>query len=145
MKKLVLFFVMMVSIKIISAQTTSMACCASASATEKFASFASDKKFLMSHDAPLPFNYKSENGKDITYTAADGTDAHGWMVKATNPTSYYLFVIHEYWGLNDYVKQETERLSKELGVNAIAIDLYDNKVASTPDSAGKLMQSVKTE
>ena len=54
-------------------------------------------------------------------------------------------MIHEYWGLNDYIKQETEKLSNKLGINAIAIDLYDNKVASTSDEAGKLMQSVKTE
>ena len=121
------------------------ACCAPVAATDQFAMLANDKKFMMSHDAPLPFVYHSANGSDITFKTADGTDAHGWLVKAQKPTNYYLFVIHEYWGLNDYIKQETEKLSNELGVNAIAIDLYDNKVATTPDEAGKLMQSVKTE
>ncbi|MDQ2752691.1 MAG: dienelactone hydrolase family protein, partial [Bacteroidota bacterium] len=57
-------------------------------------------------------------------------------------TPYYLFVIHEYWGLNDYVKQQSERLSNELGMNVLALDLYDGKVTSNHDSAAKLMQSV---
>jgi carboxymethylenebutenolidase len=145
MKTLILFFVMMISITSLFAQKQISSCCNPISATEQFAMLASDKKFMTSHDAPLPFTYYSTSGTDITFKAADGADAHGWMVKAAKATNYYLFVIHEYWGLNDYIKQETEKLSNELGVNAIAIDLYDNKVASTPDEAGKLMQSVKTE
>ncbi len=111
MKKLILFFVLMICITSAFAQTKMAACCAPVAATEQFAMLANDKKFMMSHDAPLPFNYRSANGTDITFKTADGTDAHGWMVKAQKPTDYYLFVIHEYWGLNDYIKQETEKLS----------------------------------
>ena len=101
------------------AQTT-MNCC-SPTATEKFAMLASDKSFVMSHAEPLPFTYNSAKGHDITYKTSDGTDAHAWEVKADKNTNYYLFVIHEWWGLNDYIKQETERLANELGVNAIAL------------------------
>jgi carboxymethylenebutenolidase len=144
MKKILLFFVLTASCIAGFAQPQMAACCTPV-ATEKFALFASDISFVMSHEAPLPFVYHSENGQDITFKAADGTDAHGWMVKASKPTDYYLFVIHEWWGLNDYIKQESEKLGNELGVNVIAIDLYDNKVATTPDEAGKIMQTVKTE
>lgn len=50
----------------------------------------------------------------------------------------YVFVIHKPWGLNNYIKQEAEKLQKELGnVNVIALDLYDGKVASTQQEAGK--------
>src|SRR5580765_1610581 len=143
MKKPALFFVLILSGAALFAQPSLSPCC-SPTATEKFALFASDVSFVMSHDAPLPFVYHSENGQDITFKAADGTDAHGWMVKASKPTDYYLFVIHEWWGLNDYIKQESEKLGNELGVNVIAIDLYDKKIATTPDEAGKLVQSVKT-
>ena len=59
--------------------------------------------------------------------------------------NYYIFVIHEWWGLNDYIKQETEKLARDLGINAIALDLYDNKVATTQDEAGKIMQSISKE
>jgi len=144
MKKPALFFVLILTGAALFAQPSLSPCC-SPTATEKFALFASDVSFVISHDAPLPFVYHSENGQDITFKAADGTDAHAWMVKASKPTDYYLFVIHEWWGLNDYIKQESEKLGNELGVNVIAIDLYDKKIATTPDEAGKLVQSVKTD
>ncbi len=143
MQRLFLFFILMITGTSLFAQTK-MICCLP-TATEKFAMLAGNKKFVMQHDAPLPFVYHSENGADITFKAADGTDAHGWMVKAAKPTDYYLFVIHEWWGLNDYIKQESEKLGNDLGVNVIAIDLYDNKIAATPDDARKLVQAVKTD
>src|ERR1041385_8928943 len=143
MKKIMLF--MILAIIATSSVRSQMAACCTKTATEKFALFASDIEFVMSHEAPLPFIYHSANGQDITFKAADGTDAHGWMVKAAKPTDYYLFVIHEWWGLNDYIKQESENLGNELGVNVIAIDLYDKQVATTPEEAGKMVQSVKTD
>ncbi|MBV9962522.1 MAG: dienelactone hydrolase family protein [Parafilimonas sp.] len=142
MQKLLLVFIFIVTGTLLFAQKMAPCC---APATQQFAALADDKDFIMSHDVPLPFIYRSANGADITFKAAEGTDAHGWMVKAAKPTDYYMFVIHEYWGLNDYIKQESEKLSNDLGVNVIALDLYDNKVATTPEDAGKLMQAVKPE
>jgi carboxymethylenebutenolidase len=144
MKKLFIFFMLIASCSLTFSQKRAASCCLPA-ATEKFASFANDRTFVMSHDAPLPFVYRSENGQDITFKAADGTDAHGWMIKAAKPTDYYLFVIHEWWGLNDYVKQQSEKMSSDLGMNVIALDLYDRKIAATPEEAGKLVQTVKTD
>ena len=127
------------------ANAQKMSCCA-ASATESFSQLASDKKFTMSHNNPLPFNYKSENGNSITYKAADGTDAYGWEIKSKTPSDNYLLVIHEWWGLNDYIKKESEQLWKDLAnINVIAIDLYDKKVAANREDAAKYMQSVTNE
>ncbi len=95
MQKLILIFCLIIGFTSLQAQKQMAACC-SPSATNAFASLANDKDFVMSHDAPLPFNYHSQNGNDITFKAADGSDAHGWMVKASKPTNYYNFVIHEY-------------------------------------------------
>jgi carboxymethylenebutenolidase len=119
--------------------------CCSIDATDAFARNAGDKKFTMSHDEPLPFVYRSEKGKDINYKTADGTDAHAWQVKADKPSDTYLFVIHEWWGLNDYIKKEAEKLSNDLGINVIALDLYDSKTASTREEATKLMQGASSE
>src|SRR5438046_414742 len=116
MQKLLLFFVLIISCTSLFAQKKLSPCCAQ-TATDKFASLANDNQFAMLHEAPLPFVYHSANGTDITFKAADGTDAHGWMVKAAKQTNYYLFVIHEWWGLNDYIKQESEKLGNDLGVN----------------------------
>jgi carboxymethylenebutenolidase len=143
MKRLLLSLGSTLLISLVSAQN--MESCCVMDATESYARNASDKKFVMSHEDPLPFHYEIENGKDINFSTADGKEGHGWQVMAAKPTNYYIFVIHEWWGLNDYIKQETEKLSRDLGVNAIAIDLYDNQVATTADEAGKMMQAVSKE
>ena len=122
-----------------------MSCCA-ATATEAFSQLGSDDQFIRSHLAPLPFQYMSDNGHALSFKASDGSDAFGWEIKAKQPTSNYLFVIHEWWGLNDDIKQESEDLWKALGnVNVIALDLYDKKIATTREDAAKYMQSVTTD
>jgi len=45
-----------------------------------------------------------------------------------------VIVIHTWWGLNDWVKQQTEKLA-ELGFVAVAVDLYDGHVAIDPSAA----------
>jgi carboxymethylenebutenolidase len=52
-----------------------------------------------------------------------------------------LIVVHEYWGLNDWVKEQASRLSDQ-GYVALAIDLYRGKVGTTPDEAHELMRGV---
>lgn len=143
MKKIILAFISILFIQFNYAQQQ-MSCC-TIDATETFARNASDKNFTKSHDAPLPFTYISEKGKDIRFKTTDGKDAHGWEVKADKKTPYYLFVIHEWWGMNDYIKQEAEKLANDLGLNVIALDLYDEKIATTSDEASKIMQSTTRE
>lgn len=117
-------------------------CCISA--TEEFAMLAHDMTFVALHDAPEPFEFVSEGGVMKHIPAEDSVDVRIYEVKASKPTNKYLFVIHEWWGLNDYIKQESEKLQQELGsVNVIALDLYDGKVATTPDEARQYVQSVQ--
>jgi carboxymethylenebutenolidase len=67
-------------------------------------------------------------------------------MKAKKPTNNWLFVIHEWWGLNDFVKHESEKIYNDLGdVNVLDLDLYDGKVAATREDAGKYMQAVKED
>ena len=126
-------------------------CCAkpagnlSASATEAFAKLATDKDFSGGHDAPLPYEFKGA-GNMIEFKTADGSTAKGFEIKSAKPSNKYLFVIHEWWGLNDYIKKEAATFAAEMpGVNVIAVDLYDGKLATTPEEAGKYMGEVKTE
>jgi carboxymethylenebutenolidase len=143
MKCVAICFAILVCFTTATAQTK-MSCCAP-TATEKFASTAADKSFMLFHLNPKPFVYRSSRGHDITYKAGDGTDAHGWEVKAKDKTDFYIFVFHEWWGLNDYIKQESETLANDLDINVVAIDLYDNKVAATKEDASKYTQTVTTE
>ena len=49
-----------------------------------------------------------------------------------------VFIIHEWWGLNDYTKMRARELAK-LGYIAMAVDMYgNNKKGDNPDEAGKL-------
>jgi len=140
MKNLLLLILILSTYSLVKAQP---ACCIKA--TDDFAALGNIKAFRMEHKAPLPFVYLSANGKDINYKLQDGTTAHAFEIKAEKETPYYVLVIHEWWGLNDFVKQESEKISDELGVNVLALDLYDNKIATTPDDAVKYMQSLNNE
>jgi carboxymethylenebutenolidase len=120
-----------------------MACCAKPSATQQFAMLASDKKFVLSHANPRPYHFQSTIGKSITYKTPDGKTAGAFEMKAKNPTNNWILVIHEWWGLNDFVKHESEKLYNDIGnVNVLDLDLYDGKVATTREDAGKYMQAV---
>jgi len=104
---------------------------------------ASDKKFVMSHPKPLPFHFQSSIGKAITYPTPDGRTADAYELKAKTPTNNYILVVHEYFGLNDYVKKESEDIYNDLGnVNIIDLDLYDGKSSADRAEAAKLMQAV---
>ena len=52
-----------------------------------------------------------------------------------------IIVIHEWWGLNDWVQQQASKLADQ-GYEALAIDLYRGKVATTPDMAHEIMRGV---
>lgn len=50
-------------------------------------------------------------------------------------------MIHEWWGLNDNVRQAAQRLAGE-GYVALAVDLYDGATAEVPKEAIKLMTAL---
>lgn len=117
------------------------------SSTEKFAMFASNKDFNAAH--PRPGNYvhvSQEGGKMITFKTPDGQQASGYLIEAKKKTNNWIFVFQEWWGLNDYIKKQTETLYKDLGnVNIIALDMYDGKVTADRQTAAGYMQQFKQE
>lgn len=146
MKKLFLLTLMLFSAVFVFSQSKKIAICHPPSATQKFAMLASDNAFLMSHANPHKYHFQSTIGKAITYKTADGKEANAFEMRAKAPTKNWLFVVHEWWGLNDFVKHESEKLYNDLGdVNILDLDLYDGKVATTREDAGKYMQAVKED
>ena len=145
MKKLLFFCAALFSAATsVSAQQVAK-CCARPAATEAFAMLASSQEFSGGHEAPLPYEYQGE-GSMMEFKTPDGSSGRGFEIKSAKPSNKYLFVIHEWWGLNDYIRKEAATYAAGLpGVNVIALDLYDGQVATTADEAGKLMQAVKTE
>jgi carboxymethylenebutenolidase len=113
---------------------------------EKFNFMASDDAFLALHESPKPYKHKSEEGKMVKFTTPDGTDAQAFVLMAKEPSKNYLFVFQEWWGLNDHIKREAERLYNDLGnVNVMALDLYDGQVADNPQDARNYMMGAKRE
>lgn len=118
----------------------------SSSAPGRLAALVSDKSFRSAHATPLNYHFQSAAAKNIRYKTPDGKTAGAVVWKAKTPTKNYLLVIHEWWGLNDQVKAEAEKLYKTLGnVNVIALDLYEGKSTANREEAAKLVQSVKTD
>ena len=120
--------------------------CYSNDIRDQFKTEANTLAFASLHPNPLPFEIGNASGNTISFSTSDGSNGSAYAIPSKNKTDNYLLVIHEWYGLNDYIKQEAENLSKELGnVNVLALDLYDGKVASTADSAMKYVQGVNNQ
>ena len=120
--------------------------CCSTEKQVSFASFSEEKEFRDIHQIPVAFTLKDAMGNMITFKTKDGKTANGYFVKSEKKSDKFIFVFHEWWGLNDYIKKESDELKKNLGdVNILAIDLYDGKVADNREDAAKYMQSVIQE
>jgi len=66
----------------------------------------------------------------------------GYLATPEKPGRYpALVVIHEWWGLTDWVKGETQKLAGQ-GYVALAVDLYRGKVTSDPEEAHELMRGL---
>ena len=102
---------------------------------------ASTPAFANLHPSPLDVAPADLLGSMIQFDAADGNKANAYFIPAKKKTNKWLIVIQEWWGLNDNIKMEADQYFKDLGnINVIAVDMYDGKVAATPDSAMKLMR-----
>jgi carboxymethylenebutenolidase len=81
------------------------------------------------------------DGKPVSYKSGDET-VHGVLYAPTGKGPFpALVVVHEYWGLNDWVKEQASRLADQ-GYVSLAVDLYRGKVATTPEMAHELMRGV---
>jgi carboxymethylenebutenolidase len=155
MKTLILSLVLLFSVGQLAAQS----CCTSAkashctskdskeatasSAPAQFASLADNAAFVKEHKVPGSYTHVSQAGEWISYPTADGKEAKAYLYKSREESKKYLLVVHEWWGLNDYIRREAERYFQELGdVNVLALDLYDGKIARTQEEARQYVQAV---
>ena len=81
------------------------------------------------------------DGKSVSYKSGDETVQGALYTPAGKGPFPALIVIHEWWGLNDWVKDQASKLSEQ-GYVTLAIDLYRGKVATTPDQAHEIMRGV---
>ena len=81
------------------------------------------------------------DGKSVSYKSGDETVQGVLYTPPGKGPFAAIIVIHEWWGLNDWVKEQASRLADQ-GYEALAIDLYRGKVATTPETAHELMRGV---
>ena len=78
--------------------------------------------------------YKSGNDSVRAYLAVpEGKGPHPGLI-----------VIHEWWGLVDWITQNADSFAQR-GYVALAIDLYHGETAATPEQAGDLARRVPAE
>ena len=79
----------------------------------------------------------------LKYSAA-GDELHGHLAydDAISGERPGVLIIHEWWGLNDYMRERAAQIAG-LGYAALALDMYgEGKVGSSADEAGALMTTV---
>jgi carboxymethylenebutenolidase len=92
---------------------------------------------------PVDANPPAPKGTRVDL-AVGGASAIAYAAKPAGEPRGAVLVIHEYWGLNDWVKHEADELAG-LGYLALAVDLYKGQVATTPDDAKKLMAGLDND
>ena len=81
------------------------------------------------------------DGKPVSYKSGDETVQGVLYTPAGKGPFPALVVVHEWWGLNDWVKEQASKLADQ-GYASLAVDLYRGKVATTPDMAHEIMRGV---
>ncbi len=75
-------------------------------------------------------------------TSRGNTTAH--VARPDADTAAAVLLIHEWWGINDHIRDIAGRFAKE-GFLCIAPDLFRGKTATNTDEASKLMQELAIE
>lgn len=78
--------------------------------------------------------------QNVTYGHEGAAKLQGFIAwpEAAEQAQPAVIVIHEWWGLNDNIREMARKLATE-GYVALAIDLYGGQTADTPEKAGALI------
>ena len=81
----------------------------------------------------------------VTSTETYYETSTGFLARPTDLGKFPgIVLIHEWWGLNDNIKQMAQNLASH-GYVVLAADLYAGQVATTPDGARQLLTSFDTQ
>jgi len=82
-------------------------------------------------------------GEDVQFEVdGDPKGGKGYWVATEEDPDKVVIVIHEWWGLNDYVRKVADEYAAAVGGAALAVDLYEGKVATDAAQAGEYMRAV---
>lgn len=145
MKRLLLTFTLLSIFSLSNAWAQTECCDVSAGEALSFSDFANDEKFISSHLPPLPFDFVPKIGKMVSMKVEGGKEFAVFEVKSGKTNGALILMFHEWWGLNDYILREAEKLHIATGATVLAVDLYDRKIAANAGEAAKLMKGVEVE
>ena len=99
------------------------------------------KLFLLIFTVLFASTALAADSKSVSYKSGDETVQALLYTPSGKGPFPAIIVVHEWWGLNDWVKEQASKLADQ-GYVALAIDLYRGKVATTSDMAHELMRGV---
>src|SRR6266511_3629488 len=82
--------------------------------------------------------------KDVTFKSGEDEVAGFLAVPEGKGPFPGVVVIQEWWGLNDWIKENAKRFA-EKGYVAVAPDLYRGKVTEDPKMAGELRKGMPND
>ena len=92
---------------------------------------------------PVDPHPPAPRGKAVPLTLAGGETSTAYLARPKGTPRGGLLVLHEWWGLNDWVKSEADRYAGQ-GYLVLAVDLYGS-VASTVEEAKALASKLDAQ
>ena len=91
--------------------------------------------------SPMLVSAQTPRPQEVSYKSGDET-IHGVLYAPAGHGRFpAIVVIHEWWGLDDWVKEQAQKLAEQ-GYVALAVDLYRGKSTSDPEEAHELMRGL---
>lgn len=114
---------------------------------ESMAMFGLDPAFNAAHLAPIGSPAAPADGHLVDFATPYGSlngkqEGQGYYIPPASGHKDAIIMCHEYWGLNEEIKQAADQLHHDTGDAVLVVDLYDGKVTTNSTEAGKLMAGV---
>jgi len=89
----------------------------------------------------VPPLFAASQPAEVSFRSGNET-VHGLLYLPSSPGPHpAIIVIHEWWGLVDWIKQQSADLADQ-GYVTLAVDLYRGKTATNPETAHELMRGL---
>ncbi|HEV2494892.1 MAG TPA: dienelactone hydrolase family protein [Terriglobia bacterium] len=89
----------------------------------------------------IPLEAAPPKTETVSYKSGSETVSGYLALPDTAGRHPAIVVIHEWWGLNDWVKEQAQKFAQQ-GYVALAVDLYRGQVASDGEHAHELMRGM---
>lgn len=88
-----------------------------------------------------PLTFAASQPAQVSFPSGNET-VHGLLYLPSTPGPHpAIVVIHEWWGLNDWIKEQSADFADQ-GYVTLAVDLYRGKVATDSETAHELMRGL---